>query len=112
MMKLGKRLLAAAALVLAAACTTIASVPPNERIAAGVTAVTAARTTVDGLLLSHKVTPAEATSLNAQANAIIALLQSLRGLPAGTDTTARITQALALLTALQGYLATSQGASS
>jgi hypothetical protein len=96
--------LATAALALVAACTTIASVPQNERIAAGVTAVTAARSTTDQLLLTHKVTPVEARNLNTQADAIIALLQGLRGSPAGTDTTARITQALAMLTALTNYL--------
>lgn len=96
--------LAMAALALAAGCAAIAAVPPNEQIAAGVTAVTAARTMTDKLLLAHQVKPAEAASLSAQADAIVALLQGLRGSPAGTDTTARITQALAMLTALNDYL--------
>lgn len=102
-------LLMGAVLAMAAACTTIASVPPNERIAAGVTAVTVTRTTTDQLLLAHKVTPAEATQLNAQADAIVVILQALRSAPAGTDTTSRLDAALALLTALQGYLATKGG---
>lgn len=103
-------LLVASVLALGAACAAIESAPPNERIAAGVTAVTVTRTTTDQLLLAHKVTPAEATQLNAQADAIVVILQALRSAPTGTDTTSRINAALALLTALQGYLATKGGA--
>lgn len=97
-------LFVATAMALMAACSTIGSVGPNEQIGAGVEAVTAVRTTADSLLVSHKITKADAQNIQNQADTIVALLQTLRTLPPSTDITSRINQALALLAALQGYL--------
>lgn len=99
-------LLVAACAALITACTSIGTVGPNEQIAAGVVSVTAVRTTADALLVSHKISKADAQNIQNQADTIVALLQTLRTLPPSTDTTSRINQALALLTALQAYLVT------
>lgn len=97
--------LAVVCLSLAAACSTIDNVGPNEQIGAAVAAVTTARSTTDTLLVAKKISKADAQNLNDQADAIVALLQTLSTLPPSTDTTTKLNQALALLTALQGYLA-------
>lgn len=103
-MKKLRMFLGVVCLSIIAACSTIGTVGPNEQIGAGVEAVTAVRTTADSLLVSHKITKADAQNIQNQADTIVALLQTLRTLSPSTDTTSKINQALALLTALQGYL--------
>lgn len=105
-MKLLRAFLAMVILTTVAACATVAGVGPNEQIGAVVASVTTVRNTTDALLVAHKITPADAQNIQNQADTIIALLETLESLPPSTDTTSKINQALALLTALQGYLAT------
>lgn len=100
-----------AILMAAAACTTVDSVGPNTKIAAGVEAVQASRSVVEGLVTAGKITKVDALNLYNQQQSLIALFETLRTLPPSDATTSKINAALAALTALQGYLELKKGSS-
>lgn len=65
-----KRLLIASALLLLTACATFGPAPKtfNQRLAVGITTVTAARTTALTLLTAGKINADDATNVNKQAD--------------------------------------------
>lgn len=113
-----KLLLAAtAALILSVmlGCASIGVPTPstfNEKLAVGVASVTSVRTSATTLLQAGKITPADAQNIQTQADTAREGLNVARGL-SGTDLTGagnKLTAATAVLTALQTYLLTKQGA--
>lgn len=97
--------IAVAALALVAACTTVATLTPHEQEASALTVATAARLGAQKLLKAHSISPDEAQAVNNQADAVVALVQAARALPAGSSgLPGTLTQIGTLLQNLQPYV--------
>lgn len=111
---LGAAVIAATTIITVPACTTSGVGGPSvtlpatarEREVAIVAAVTTARNTTASLLKAGKISAADAQSVNDQGDAIVKLAQAIAAAPVtGANVDPNLTQALALLNALQTYLA-------
>ena len=99
--------------VVLAACGSLGTPVPqtlNERIAVTVNTVTAVRKSAETLLVAGKLSRADAQNIQQQADNVVAGAQVARTMvsvdPGAAD--AKLQQSIAVLTALQAYLATKE----
>lgn len=106
-----KLFLAAIAVAVLTACAAIGAPPPqtfNERVAAAQISVTALRSTALQLLEAGKITAADARNVQAAANAGNAAIDLAVQIDKTDPATAgaKLTSAMAVIAAVQTYLAT------